>query len=167
MTKARWTDARRTRRLLRPGRHDGPVSVTINPEARVNVARTANRLDSIPPGEWHAIEFPIVNIGFVTGQLVIESAPVPGVELDLPVHELTGEPRQEGAFRVRFDEPTIVDVTLTFRALGALGGLALHSSLHLILRSHLIPTLVCSPGGNEGPKTGENLRSKAFRSLGW
>ncbi len=119
-----------------------PLSVTINPEARVNVARTGNRVESLPVGEWHAIEFPIVNTGFVTGLLVIESDPVPGVELDLPAHELTGVPRQEGAFRVRFDEPTIVDVTLTFRALGALGGLALHSSLHLILRSHLIPTLV-------------------------
>ena len=66
----------------------------------------------------------------------IEGEPVPGVELDLPVHELTGEPRQDGGFRVRFGVPAIVDVTLTFRALGALGGLAIHSSLHLILRSH-------------------------------
>ena len=113
-----------------------PISVTINPEARVNVARTATRVESLPIGDWHTIEFTIVNTGYVTGQLVIEGDPVPGVELDLPAHELTGEPRQEGAIRVRFDAPTIVDVTLTFRALGALGGLAIHSSLHLILRSH-------------------------------
>jgi hypothetical protein len=114
-----------------------PLSVTINPEARVNVARTRRRVESLSTGDWHTIEFPIVNTGYVTGLLVIESDPVPGVELDLPVHELTGEPRQEGAFRVRFDVPAIVDVTLTFRALEALGGLALHSTLHLILRSHV------------------------------
>jgi hypothetical protein len=111
-----------------------PISVTINPEARVNVARTATRVGSLTAGEWHTIDVTIVNTGYVTGQLLIESEPVPGVELDLPVHELTGEPRQEGGFRVRFDVPTIVDVTLTFRALGALGGLAIHSSLHLLLR---------------------------------
>ncbi|MEU4191830.1 hypothetical protein AB0E69_08030 [Kribbella sp. NPDC026611] len=123
-----------------------PISVTINPEARVNVARTGHRVRSLPTGEWHPIEFPIVNTGFVTGRLVIEGEPVPGVELDLPVHELTGEPRQEGSFRVRFDVPTVVDVTLSFRALGALGGLALHSSLHLILRSHLSPVPVALIG---------------------
>ncbi len=114
-----------------------PISVTINPEARVNVARTSGqRVESLPVGDWHTIDFPIVNTGYVTGLLVIESEPVPGVELDLPVHDLTGEPRQEGGFRVRFEVPTVVDITLTFRALAALGGLAIHSSLHLILRSH-------------------------------
>ncbi|WP_433003586.1 hypothetical protein [Kribbella sp. CA-294648] len=114
-----------------------PLSVTINPEARVNVARTGSRVRSLAIGEWHTIDFPIVNTGYVTGQLVIEADPVSDVDLDLPAHELTGEPRQEGAVRVRFDVPTIVDVTLTFRALSALGGLATHSSLHLILRSHV------------------------------
>jgi hypothetical protein len=114
-----------------------PISVTINPEARVNVARTGSRAASFTTGDWHTIDFPIVNTGYVTGLLEIQGDPVPGVELDLPAHELTGEPRQEGAIRVRFDVPTIVDVTLTFRALGALGGLATHGSLHLILRSHV------------------------------
>lgn len=113
-----------------------PISVVINPEARVNVATTGNRVPSLAAGEWHTIEFPIVNTGFVTGRLVIETDPVPGVELDLPVHELTGGPTQDGTLRVRFDDPAVVDVTLRFRALGSLGGLALHSSLHLILRSH-------------------------------
>jgi len=118
-----------------PVQTTAPFSVTINPEARVNVARTANRVAALTTGDWHTIDFPIVNTGYVTGQLVIEGDPVPGVELDLPTHHLTGEPRQEGQVRVRFDVPTVVDVTLNFRALGSLGGLALHSSLHLILRS--------------------------------
>ncbi|HZX07106.1 hypothetical protein [Kribbella sp.] len=118
-----------------------PISVVINPEARVNVARTGHRVPNLTAGEWHTIEFPIVNTGFVTGQLVIESDPVPGIELDLPVHELTGEPAQDGSLRVRFDVPAVVDVTLRFRALGSLGGLALHSSLHLVLRSASAPSL--------------------------
>jgi hypothetical protein len=112
-----------------------PIAVTINPEARVNVARTATRLATLAPGDWHTIDVTIVNDGYVTGPLTIESDPVRGVELDLPVHELTGEPRQEGGFRVRVAAPTAVDITLTFRAIGALGGLAQHSSLSLLLRS--------------------------------
>ena len=112
-----------------------PISVAINPEARVNVARTATRLEPLTVGDWHPINLTIANHGYVTGLLAIECDPVPGIELDLPIHELTGEPRQEGAFRVRFDSPTVVDLTLTFRALGALGGLANHSSLHILLRS--------------------------------
>ncbi|WP_152691044.1 hypothetical protein [Jiangella alkaliphila] len=112
-----------------------PISVSVNPEARVNVARTATRLGALAPGDWHTIDVTIVNDGYVTGPLTIESDPVRGVELDLPVHQLTGEPRQDGGFRVRFDSPATVDVTLTFRALNALGGLATHSSLSLLLRS--------------------------------
>ena len=110
-----------------------PLSVTINPEARVNVARTGEPVGTLTPGDWHTIDFPIVNTGYVTGPLVIEADPVRGLQLDLPAHELTGEPRQETAFRVRFDVPTVVDVTLTFRALGALGGLAIHSTVNLLL----------------------------------
>jgi hypothetical protein len=113
-----------------------PISVTINPEARVNVARTAIRLGTMTAGEWHKIDIVIVNQGYVTGPLAIESDPVRGVKLDLPVHELTGEPRQYGGFRVRFETPTAVDLTFTFRALNALGGLANHSSLNLLLRSN-------------------------------
>ncbi|MGW6278511.1 hypothetical protein [Kribbella sp. NPDC055071] len=112
-----------------------PISVSINPEARVNVARTATRIQTLATGEWQPIPLTIANFGYVTGQLAIESDPVPGIELDLPLHDLTGEPRQEGEFRVRFAEPAVVDITLTFRALGSLGGLANHSSLNLLLRS--------------------------------
>lgn len=112
-----------------------PISVSVNPEARVNVARTASALGTFTAGNWHTIDVTIVNDGYVTGPLTIESDPVRGVELDLPAHELTGEPRQDGGFRVRFDAPATVDVTLTFRALNALGGLATHSSLSLLLRS--------------------------------
>ncbi|NEE00787.1 hypothetical protein [Phytoactinopolyspora halotolerans] len=112
-----------------------PISVTVNPEARVNVARTRARLGPMSVGDWHTVDVTIVNDGYVTGPLAIEAEPVPGVELDLPVHQLTGEHRQDGMFRVRFGVPTAADITLTFRALGALGGLATHSTIHLLLRS--------------------------------
>ncbi|PZF80577.1 hypothetical protein [Jiangella anatolica] len=124
-----------SRHCCEPADTSAPISVTVNPEARVNVARTATRLGTLAPGVWHPIDVTIVNEGYVTGPLAIESSPVDGVELELPVHELTGAPRQEGGIRVRFDAPATVDVTLTFRSLASLGGLAQHSTLSLLLRS--------------------------------
>ena len=118
-----------------PVETDAPIAVTINPEARVNVARSGAPIGTLTPGEWHTVAVTIVNDGFVTGPLAVEAEPVRGLELDLPHHELTGEHRQDAAFRVRLDEPTVVDVTLTFRALGALGGLANHSTVNLLLSS--------------------------------
>ncbi|GAA1134886.1 hypothetical protein GCM10009630_36950 [Kribbella jejuensis] len=114
---------------------DAPIAVTINPEARVNVARSGAPVGTLTTGEWHTIPVTVVNDGFVTGPLVVEAEPVPGLELDAAANELTGEHRQDAAFRVRLDEPTMVDVTLTFRALGALGGLANHSTVNLLLSS--------------------------------
>jgi hypothetical protein len=112
-----------------------PIAVTINPEARVNVARTPAPIGRLTPAVWHRIDVTLVNEGFVTGPLTIETESIPGVHLDLPVHELTGEHRQEFAFRVLFEQPTVADVPLTFRALAALGGLATHSTIHLFLRA--------------------------------
>ena len=116
-----------------PVETDAPLAVTINPEARVNVARSGAPIGTLKPGEWHTLAVTVVNDGFVTGPLAIEAEPVSGLRLELPAHELTGEHRQEAAFRVKLDAPTVVDVTLTFRALGALGGLANHSTVNLLL----------------------------------
>jgi hypothetical protein len=118
-----------------PVETDAPIAVTINPEARVNAARTTAPIGRLTPDAWHTIDVTLINEGFVAGPLAIETDPIPGVELDLPLHELTGEHRQDIAFRIHFDAPTVVDVPLTFRALAALGGLATHSTVHLLLRA--------------------------------
>lgn len=118
-----------------PVETDAPIAVTINPEARVSVARTSAPLTELTPDDWHTIDVTVVNDGFVTGPLTIEAEPPNGIYLDLPVHELTGERRQDAAFRVRFNAAAVLDVTLTFRALTALGGLANHSTVHLLLRA--------------------------------
>lgn len=118
-----------------PVETDAPIAVTINPEARLNVVCTSAPLGELTRGDWHTIDVAVVNDGFVTGPLAIEAEPVRGVDLDLPVHELRGEHLQDVAFRVRFNTATVADVTLTFRALAALGGLANHSTVHLLLRA--------------------------------
>ncbi|MEU8221619.1 hypothetical protein [Kribbella sp. NPDC048915] len=112
---------------------DAPIAVTINPEARVNVARSGAPVGTLTPGEWHPIAVTVVNDGFVTGPLAVSCDPVRGLEVEQPWPELTGEHRQENVFRVRLDAPGVVDVTLTFSALQALGGLALHSTVNLLL----------------------------------
>ena len=78
-----------------PVETDAPLAVTINPEARVTVVRTGAPLGEPKPGEWHTVAVTVVNDGFVTGPLIAEAVPVPGVDWDLPVHHLTGEHRQE------------------------------------------------------------------------
>lgn len=113
---------------------EAPIAVTINPEARVSVVRTKTPIGDPKPGEWHTIPITVINQGFVAGALSIEADPVYGTQLDLPVHDLTGETHQDGAFRVRLDT-SAVDLTLTFRALSALGGLANHSTIHFLIRS--------------------------------
>jgi hypothetical protein len=118
-----------------PVETNAPIAVTINPEARVSAARTTAPIGRLTPATWHTIDVTLINDGFVTGPLAIETEPIRGIHLDLPTHELTGEHRQELAFRVQFDAPTVVDVPLTFRALAALGGLATHSTVQLLLRA--------------------------------
>lgn len=117
-----------------PVESDAPIAVTINPEARVSVVRTKTPVGNPKPGEWHTIPITVINQGFVTGVLSIEADPVRGIQFDLPVNGLTGEPLQDAAFRVRL-EASAVDITLTFRATAALGGLANHSTLHFLVRS--------------------------------
>ncbi|MDX3005089.1 hypothetical protein PWY87_25665 [Kribbella solani] len=114
---------------------DAPIAITINPEARVNVTRTTAPIPTLTPNEWHPIPITLTNEGFVTGPLSITTDPVPGLDLDLPTPTITGAPRQDLAIHARLHSPTTVDISLTFRALNALGGLATHSQIHLLLRA--------------------------------
>lgn len=112
-----------------------PIAVTINPEARVSAMLTGAALGEPMRDDWHKIDIAILNEGFVTGPLAIEAEPASGVLFDLPVHELTGQRRQDGAFFVCLTTVSVADVTLTFRALSAIGGLANHNTIHLLLRA--------------------------------
>jgi hypothetical protein len=118
-----------------PVETDAPLAVTINPEARVTVTCTGAPLGEPAPGEWHTIPVAVVNEGFVTGPLIIEPEPVDGVHWDQLDWVLTGDRRQDTSLRVRLDASAVVDVTLTCRALEALGGLATHSTTNLLLRT--------------------------------
>lgn len=108
--------------------------VTINPEGRVDAARTDAPIAELSPGEWVDIDVMIMNQGHVTGPLQLRWSTVPSVELDAPDTQLTGAPTQDTRFRVRFAEPGAADLTLRFWALGSLGGLANKNTAYLYLR---------------------------------
>ncbi|WP_152361772.1 hypothetical protein [Microlunatus speluncae] len=108
--------------------------VTINPEGRVEAARTDVALDPARPGEWASVAVAVINQGYVTGPLQLRWSTLPGVEVDAPDTELTGAPRQDTRFRVRLTRPGGADLTLRFWALGSLGGLANKNTAFLYLR---------------------------------
>ncbi len=104
--------------------------ITINPEARVDVARTADPLPRFPLGEW--VPIAVANQGYVTGPLDCWIEQGDGVEVAPLPHRLTGRDQQM-ELGVRLVEPGPRAVTLRFAALGALGGLADHSTIPLVL----------------------------------
>lgn len=111
-----------------------PFAITINPEARVDASRTASPIPRVVVGQWTELPFTVVNQGFVTGDLEIEVESAVGAEVNAPALSLTGAPMQHASFTVRLDASQIVDVTLRFWALGAMGGLANKNTLNFLLR---------------------------------
>lgn len=117
-----------------PAVEDAAFVVTINPEGRVEAARTELPVAPVRPGEWAEIDVAVLNQGYVTGPLQLRWSRLPGLEVDAPDTELTGAARQDTRFRVRLDAGA-ADVTLRFWALGALGGLANKNTAQLYVRT--------------------------------
>lgn len=127
---------------------DAPIAVSINPEARVTAQRTAAPLDRGHVGAWTDLPYTVMNDGFVTGPLVIETWPVDGLEIDAPQLELTGVANQRGLLHIRLAYPGSVDITLRFWSLGAIGGLANKNTVTLLYRADELP--VGDEGDHEG-----------------
>ncbi|MFC7624091.1 hypothetical protein [Microlunatus sp. GCM10028923] len=118
-----------------PAVDDAAFVVTINPEGRVEAARTELAVAPVRPGEWAEIDVAVLNQGYVTGPLQLRWSRLPGVEVDAPDTELTGAARQDTRFRVRLADRGAADVTFRFWALGALGGLANKNTAQLYVRT--------------------------------
>ncbi|HVX45382.1 MAG TPA: hypothetical protein VHC49_15935 [Mycobacteriales bacterium] len=121
-----------------PADTDAAFAVTINPEGRVEVARTDVPVEVLQPGVWASIPVAVINQGYVTGALQVRWSPLPGVEVEAPDTPLSGESLQETEFRVRLAEPGGADLTVRFWALGALGGLANKNTSYLYLRCQAV-----------------------------
>ncbi len=130
-----------------PDTGEAAFVVTINPEGRVEAARTDAGIDRARPGEWLTVAVAVINQGYVTGPLQLRWSTLPGVEVDAPDTELTGAPRQDTRFRVRLAEPGAADLMIRFWALGSLGGLANKNTAFLYLRCRA-PAEVTGPATN-------------------
>lgn len=97
---------------------DPPITVTINPEARVSVTMAGALPPPAPCGTAADLAVMIVNRGFVTVRLEAElvgDAPE-GVKLDFGSAPLTGVPEEQRVLRITLAKPGTTDLTVAFRA---------------------------------------------------
>src|SRR5579862_7843783 len=96
-----------------------PITVTINPEARVSVAWLGNLLPPFPCGRAATLRVKILNRGFVTSRLEVE--PVgevrDNVNLDFEPSPLKGVPQEIRNLRITLKKSDPTDVTLAFKLL--------------------------------------------------
>jgi hypothetical protein len=95
-----------------------PITVTINPEARVSVARGEIAPSPAICGQAMDWVVRIVNDGFVTAPLLatlVGSVPA-GVTLDFSEEPLKGVPEERRVLRMTLTRPGLLDITISFRA---------------------------------------------------
>lgn len=95
-----------------------PITLTINPEARVSVVMTGAVPPAVPCGS--ALELPVrvVNQGFVTAPLeavLVGNVPA-GVTVDLDTKPLKGVAEEVRVLHVSLRKPGQTDLTVAFRA---------------------------------------------------
>jgi hypothetical protein len=101
-----------------PSPEAAPITLTINPEARVSVVMTGAIPPAVPCGSPLDLPVRVVNQGFVTAPLeavLVENVPA-GVTLDLDVEPLKGVAEEVRVLRVTLKEPGQTDLTVAFRA---------------------------------------------------
>jgi hypothetical protein len=97
---------------------DAPIKITINPEARVSVARGAALPSSAICGQPLELGVKIVNQGFVTAPLevrLVDSVPE-GVAVEFPAEPLRGSPEEHRVLLLILENPGPLDITIAFRA---------------------------------------------------
>ena len=114
---------------------EAPIKITINPEARVSVARGGDLPPAFACGKAMELPIKIVNQGFVTAPLetrLVDSIPE-GVSVELTVEPLKGTPEEHRMLRVTLNNPGPVDITVAFRAKNDISDLGGRDRIHLLL----------------------------------
>jgi hypothetical protein len=97
---------------------DPPITVTINPEARVSVTLAGALPLPIVCGTPTELTIRIVNQGFVTSRLEAEfvgNVPA-GTLLDFHPEPLTGRPEEQRRLYLTLSSPGPADLTIAFRS---------------------------------------------------
>jgi hypothetical protein len=92
---------------------EAPITITINPEARVSVTRTGD-LPKGPCGTSFDVPVNIVNRAFATSSLVVDSSPT-DARLEWSPTPLLGMPEERRTLRVAIKTKADMDVTIAFR----------------------------------------------------
>lgn len=117
--------------------HDPPLTILINPEARVSVG-----LGGALPAPAHCgrpIKLPIriINQGFVTARLeakLVDNMP-PGVMLHFyPAAPLKGVPEELRVLQITLMRPGLVDLTIAFHAHNDTSDLGGSGRIHFLIR---------------------------------
>jgi hypothetical protein len=113
-----------------------PITITINPEARVSVVLTGPIPAPVPCGSATDFSIRILNHGFVTSRL--EAAfvgDVPeGVHLDFKPAPLKGVQEEVRHLRILLTKPGPTDLTIAFRAHNEIPDLGGRDRVHFLMR---------------------------------
>jgi hypothetical protein len=112
-----------------------PITITINPEARLSVAITGAMPSKAPCGTPITLPVTIVNQGFVTAR--IDAALVdadPTVSLDFDAYSLKGLPLERRRLRLTLSKPGLLDITLAFREHNDIPDLGGRDRIHFLMR---------------------------------
>jgi hypothetical protein len=115
---------------------DPPITITINPEARVSVALAG----ALPPparcGTPAELAIKIVNQGFVTSRLeaAFVGDPPEGATLDFHPAPLTGVPQELRVIHITLSKPVLTDLTIAFKARNEAPDLGGRDRVHFLMR---------------------------------
>ena len=116
-----------------------PITITINPEARVSVVRGDTALTAARCGTTMNVPVVIVNKGYVTAKLVatlVEPIP-PGVTAEFSPEPLSGAGKETRTLQLTLRRPGLLDVTISFRPVNDIPDLGGRDRVHLLL--HCVP----------------------------
>jgi len=101
-----------------PAPNEAPITITINPEARVSVVLAGALPTPAPCGMPADLAVKIVNQGFLTSKLEAEFVgDVPaGATLEFHPEPLKGVPEEQRTLRITLARPGPTDVSIAFRS---------------------------------------------------
>lgn len=115
---------------------DAPITITINPEARVSVVLSGALPASVACGKATAIPVMVVNHGFLTSTLeadLVGYVPT-GVKIAFHGQPLKGAPEELRELRITLTEPGATDITVAFKAHHGSPDLGGRDRIHFLMR---------------------------------
>lgn len=119
-----------------------PITININPEARVSVALGGSLPPSVVCGQPAILTVKIVNQGFVTSQLEAELVEdMPSIaKLEFHPAPLKGVPEELRDLRITLAKPGLTDLTIAFRSRNEAADIGGRDRVHFLMKCVLNKT---------------------------